>query len=66
MKKYEYLTKYFDVGIINNNINDEKYKDIILNNLNELGNNGWELVTCTPISSHAGTFVFIAFFKREK
>ena len=66
MKKYEYLTKYFDIGIFNNNINEEKYQETLLNNLNELGNDGWELVTCTHMTTHTGTFKLAIFFKREK
>lgn len=66
MKQFEYLTRYIEVGIFNNDITNEKYQETILNNLNELGSYGWELVNCTPITSHLGAYTLIMFFKREK
>jgi len=67
--KWEYLTISLEAkGVWTKNLNEEK----TLEKLNELGKDGWELVSVTPISrtgvwtQREATYAFSFIFKRPK
>lgn len=65
MKKFEYKTLEFEAsGIIRPiNINSKKLEKI----LNEMGEEGWEMIHPVDYATHYGTTEkVILFFKREK
>ncbi len=65
--KFEYMTKFIEVGTTKDNIHNINYQNIILKEFNGLGEQGWELVSCTSVNNGYGwTGVIMAVFKRRK
>ena len=63
MKKFEYETLKIDAkGILGGNVDDDNFKQ----KLNEMGQNGWELVGMTASNfAYGQTRWIICTFKRE-
>ena len=65
MHKYEYMTKFIEVGTFSDNVHDLEYQNLILQEFNKLGNDCWELVSCVASNQGFGdTGVIMAVFKR--
>ena len=66
MNKYESKTTYIEIGTFKKSAYDEKYRNEVENNLNVIGQQGWELVSCTPLNQGQGwTGLLICIFKRK-
>ncbi len=63
MEKFEYRVMSFDVtGFFGGNVDVYQLED----EFNVLGNNGWELVSCTPSAqSYGSTKSLVCIFKRR-
>lgn len=65
MHKYEYITKFIEIGTLNNNVHDLEYQNLIMQEFNKLGDDCWELVNCVAVNQGFGdTGIIIAVFKR--
>lgn len=65
MRKYEYITKFIEIGTLNNNVHDLEYQNLIMQEFNKLGDDCWELVSCVAVNQGFGdTGIIIAVFKR--
>jgi len=63
MRRFEYKTiKIEPKGFWGTKLDPEKIDEI----LNELGNQGWELVTMQDLELHGSSWSFHYTFKREK
>lgn len=61
MRKFEYLLRRYDIGLVNGKI------DIELTNeeMNKLGEDGWELVDSIQTDKNGYTKDVVCVFKRE-
>lgn len=65
-KNFEYKTLYVEFATLKNNVFDITYQNNISDTLNNLGQDGWELITSVPINQGYGwTGMMILIFKRE-
>lgn len=66
MNKYEYKTIFIELGTFKKNPYDLKYREEIEKELNSIGQQSWELVSCTGLNQGYGaTGLLICIFKRK-